>query len=183
MSSTRRASDNSVFRQERFASAPEFERGLMANLVAKRCAILERRDDRQLIWFLQMLSHQDGGIKKLATDLIEKFPEQVATRTMQNFGVKPTQIYSANQIKVLREEFGIEPCDMPLYSEVTEYAVTGYLMDLQLTRQDAEANGPTRTRLNFLKRSKASEFQKFCINLRDLAWKTTTELAQPGVGQ
>jgi len=36
--STRTAKDASIFHQNRYASSPEFERGLMANLVAKRCS-------------------------------------------------------------------------------------------------------------------------------------------------
>ncbi|MGP8021566.1 MAG: hypothetical protein ACLPRE_11350, partial [Limisphaerales bacterium] len=45
----------------------------MANLVAKRCSVLERAEDRELIWFTQLISHQPGGIKKLAADLMAQF--------------------------------------------------------------------------------------------------------------
>jgi hypothetical protein len=56
-------------RQERYCSSPELERGLLANLVAKRCEVLADREDRELIWFLQYLSHGNGGLKKVAADL------------------------------------------------------------------------------------------------------------------
>lgn len=105
-SSTRRATEGSPFRQERFASAPEFERGLMANLVAKRCTMLEKPEDRRLIWFLQLLSHQDGGLKKVAADLIRRYPARIATPSMQKFGFKAGQIYSAAQVRLIREEMG-----------------------------------------------------------------------------
>jgi len=52
MSNTRKADPGSSFRQERFASSPEFQRGLMANLVARRCELLSRAEDRDLFWFL-----------------------------------------------------------------------------------------------------------------------------------
>jgi AAA domain len=87
MSSTRTASEDSPFRQERFASAPEFERALMANLVAKRCALLEKPADRRLIWFLQLLSNQPGGLAKLAKELMAKFRKRIGN---------PIEIYGAN---------------------------------------------------------------------------------------
>ena len=62
MSSTRRAKEGSPFRQERYCSSPEFERGLMAHLVAKRCDCLASSGDEELIFFLQFLSHQEGGL-------------------------------------------------------------------------------------------------------------------------
>jgi hypothetical protein len=77
MSSTRRASEGSPFRQERFASAAEFERGLMANLVAKRCGLLERPEHKRLIWFLQFLSHQEGGLKRVIQELRAKFQKRI----------------------------------------------------------------------------------------------------------
>ncbi len=118
MSSTRRASKGSPFRQERFASAPEFERGLMANLVAKRCAILDRTEDRQLIWFLQLLSHQNGGIKNLAAELLRKYPDRIATSSMQKFGIKSNKVYSAAQVRAVRAEMGSG--SFPLKGEVQE---------------------------------------------------------------
>ena len=69
MSNTRRASPDSPLRQERYCSSTELERGLLANLVAKRCEVLANRGDRELIWFLQYLSHGNGGLKKVAADL------------------------------------------------------------------------------------------------------------------
>ena len=106
MSNTRRASEGGAFRQERFASSPEYERGLMGNMVAKRCSVLERAEDRELIWFIQLVSHQPGGIKKLAADLIAGFPERIATDSMRKFGMKAGQIYTAKQVRIVREEIG-----------------------------------------------------------------------------
>jgi hypothetical protein len=69
MSNTRRALPDGPLRQERYCSSPELERGLMANLVAKRCEVLAQSGNRELVWFLQQLSHGDGGLKRVADDL------------------------------------------------------------------------------------------------------------------
>jgi hypothetical protein len=106
MSSTRRTNTPEIFRQERFASSPEFERGLMANIVARRCTVLERAEDRELVWSLQLLSHRAGGIKKFAADLMAAFPDKLASNSMRKFGMKPGQIYSADQVRIVRDEIG-----------------------------------------------------------------------------
>ena len=104
MSNTRRASEGGAFRQERFASSQEYERGLMANMVAKKSAHLTRVEDRELIWSVQFLSHQPGGLKKLAADLMAGFPERFATDSMRKFGMKAGQIYSGEQVRIVRDE-------------------------------------------------------------------------------
>jgi hypothetical protein len=104
MSNTRRTNTPGIIKQERFASSAEYERGLMANLVAKRCGVIERTEDRELIWTLQFLSHRPGGLKKLAADLLAKYPERIATDSMRKIGMKPRQIYSAEQVRIVREE-------------------------------------------------------------------------------
>ena len=82
MSSTRRAVDSSVFHQCHYAGSPEFERGLLANLVAKRCSVLPTGADRQLIWFIHYLSHQPGGLAAVAADLMAQFPDRFGTTAM-----------------------------------------------------------------------------------------------------
>ncbi len=116
MSNTRHGIEGGEFRQERFASSREIERGLMANLVAKRCSVLEHAKDRELIWFMQLLSHQPGGIKKLAADLIARFPEHLSSDSMRKFGMKPGQVYSAEQVRTIRDEIGGR--DFPLKGEI-----------------------------------------------------------------
>lgn len=118
MSSTRHASEGSRFRQERYASSQEYERGLMANLVAKRCSVLERAEDRDLIWFLQLISHRPGGVKKLAADLIRLHPERVATKSMRKYGMKADRIYSAAEVKTVR--FEIVGGEYPLKGEIPD---------------------------------------------------------------
>ncbi len=117
MSSTRRQTEPGPLRQERFASSQEFKRGLLANLVAKRCGILERAADRDLVWFLQFVSHQPGGLNKLAADLQRRFPERIATDSMQRFGAKKGQVYSTGKVKVVRAEIPDGEALFPLRSD------------------------------------------------------------------
>jgi hypothetical protein len=108
MSSTRYAPEGAPLKQERFASSGNFQRGLMANLVVKRTEALDDPRDRELIWFLQLLSHQDGGLGKVAKELCIMSPERIGTRTMQKRGTRPGQIYSAGTVRQIRDE--IEEC-------------------------------------------------------------------------
>ena len=104
MSSTRKAKDDSVFNQARYASSPEFERGLIANLVAKRCTVLDDKADRELVWFIQYLSHQAGGLAAVTKDLIAKYADRIQTPAMTRLGMKPGKNFNADQVKAIREE-------------------------------------------------------------------------------
>ena len=100
---TRRAKDNSVFHQNRYASSPEFERGLLANLVAKRCAIVDDKAYRELIWFIQYLSHQAGGLAAVTKDLIAKYADRIQTQTMAEIGVKLGKVLNSDQVRKIRQ--------------------------------------------------------------------------------
>ena len=99
--STRKAKDDSVFHQNRYASSPEFERGLLANLVAKRCAILDDQADRELIWFIQYLSHQQRGMAAVAAELIARFAGRLGTATMVKCR---KEIFQSQEVKKIRLE-------------------------------------------------------------------------------
>lgn len=73
MSSTRRATDGQ-FHQEAYCSSVDFEPGLLANLVAKRCEALSDPKDRELIWALQLASHKEG-LRKVAESIAQMDPE------------------------------------------------------------------------------------------------------------
>jgi hypothetical protein len=102
MSNTRHAKDASRFHQNRYASSAEFERGLLANLVAKRCALIDCPLTREAIWFIQYLSHQNGGTAKLAKDLIEKYPHEIQTKEMAELKLKPGQFCNSDKVKKIR---------------------------------------------------------------------------------
>jgi hypothetical protein len=104
MSNTRRSEPGKPMRQERYASSAEFNRGLLGNLVARRCSLLERPEDRQLIWFIQQLSHERGGLKALAAELLQKYSDRIGTASMLKFGSRRGQIYNAAQVRCVRQE-------------------------------------------------------------------------------
>jgi hypothetical protein len=98
-------------RQERWASSEEFERGLLGNLVARRCSVIDDPKDRQLVYFLQSLSQREGGIEKVAADLLAVFPDRIGTASMHRFGMRPGQVYSASQVKALWYEIATQGSD------------------------------------------------------------------------
>ena len=108
MSTTRHAEPGKPLRQERYASSQEFNRGLMANLVARCAALLDRPEDRELIWTLQYFSHRDGGLEKLAAELLAKYPERIGTASMLKFGNRPGRRYTAEEVRAVRAEIPIE---------------------------------------------------------------------------
>jgi len=105
MSSTRKAKDDSGFHQNRYASSPEFERGLVASLVARRCSVLDYKAARELIWFVHYLSHQEGGLAAVAKDLIAKYPERLQTVEMLKIGMKAGKVCTTEQVKQIRDGF------------------------------------------------------------------------------
>jgi hypothetical protein len=106
--STRRSEPGKPLRQERYASSAEFNHGLMGNLVARRCEVLDRAEDRDLVWFLQLLSHMAGGLRRVASELLAMFPERIGTKSMHRFGMRPGQVYNVKQMAVIRAELGEE---------------------------------------------------------------------------
>ena len=167
MSSTRRANTGATFRQERFASSQGYERGLMANLVAKRCTVLEHAEDRELIWFLQLLSHQPGGIKKLAADLTAQFPNRLASDAMRKFGMRAGQVYSASQVKKVRDELD-HP--FPLKGEFSEDETDLILLSDEKLREKRQslAFEASFHPSNY----PASDFVKCCQDAAGDVWKS-----------
>lgn len=63
MSSTRRAKAGGPMRQEKFASSSVFAKGLLGNLVARRCARVNSRTARERIYFLHEISGREPGLR------------------------------------------------------------------------------------------------------------------------
>src|SRR5882672_2993342 len=117
MSNTRKAEPGGPLRQERYCSSAEFDRGLLGNVVAKRVGLLHLAEEREAIWYAQWRSWQEGGSAAFAAEMRERFPEEIATLSMQKAGIKPGQIYNARQVKQIREELGIAWEECPLKGE------------------------------------------------------------------
>jgi predicted CopG family antitoxin len=75
---TRRADESAEdMAQERFMSSPEYvsRRGILANAVAAKAQLYRSAGHRSLLFFLQGLSMQEGGLKAVAEDLFDMFPD------------------------------------------------------------------------------------------------------------
>jgi len=91
MSSTRRVQSGARRAQNGWASALEFEelRGLNGGAVAFKAALIDDPKKQQLLFFLQALSLRTGGLKRIARELLEMFPERIGTPTMIKVGCHP----------------------------------------------------------------------------------------------
>jgi hypothetical protein len=96
--------EHAVFRQEAFASSPDFERGLLGNLVAARCQRLTDRAEVAMLWWLQQISWRDGGLERFAREFLEANRDRIGTPSMFEFGKKDGQIYTAAQVRKVRAE-------------------------------------------------------------------------------
>lgn len=105
MSSTRYAAEGDELQQQRWASSPEFSTSINALLAAKRIALIENRDLRELLWFIQWRSLEVGGLRRLAKELITRFPERFGTPRMRAAGYQPGKILSRTETLTIREEF------------------------------------------------------------------------------
>lgn len=147
MSSTRLATAGTPFRQERFCSSPEFERGLMGNLVARRCEQLEDADARDLIWWIQAQSHEAGGLAGFTAGLLARFPERIGTPSMLRIGTGPGRIYAADEVRAIRPELD-NPEAFPLrhdtVSEVPmDWDLVQWTVDERARRQTVSDTAPT----------------------------------------
>lgn len=102
--STRHATPGSEFAPEKFASSPEFERGLPGAMVARRCSALDDPKGRELIWFLHWLSHQPGAWHSLVGGLLANYPEKIGTPSMLKIGKRAGQKYNAAEVREIRRE-------------------------------------------------------------------------------
>lgn len=100
------ALDNSPLSQERYMSSPEYAelRGLSGTAVAPRAAIVDNPAIRRLIWFLQARSIESGGLKRVAREVLDQYPDCIGTPSMHKFGMKPGQVYKAEQVRAIRAE-------------------------------------------------------------------------------
>jgi hypothetical protein len=144
MSSTRRAKDDSVYHQSRYASSPEFERGLSAKMVAKRVSVLREKPDRELIWFLHYLSHLEDGLAAVAAQLIEKYSDRFGTSTMLQSGKSGSGKFSADEVLKIRVEIPKElGRQFPLKGEKRTEIIKSFGSDFERqaerNRREAEA--------------------------------------------
>ena len=108
MSGTRHAPPGGPLRQERWASSAD-PLALNASLVAVRMDKAQRRgieftaEETEIIWAIQQLSHEDRGLKPLASELLEH--GRIGTRSMMTMGCEPGRIYNAEEVRKVRGEW------------------------------------------------------------------------------
>lgn len=110
MSTTRHAPDNSPLSQERYMSSPEYAelRGVSGTAVALRAAILDDPEKRRLIWWLQAMSLEPGGLRHIARDVLAQYPDRLGTPTMHKLGIKPGKIFKGEALLEIRQELGFD---------------------------------------------------------------------------
>ncbi len=119
MSSTRRAIDDSVYHPERYASSADFEAGLIASQVARRCARLTEKSDRALIWWLHFMSWQPGGLKAVAEILVSRYGGNLGTKQMAKIGKRSGQNYTGEEVKEIRRDLPLAlRSQFPLRGEI-----------------------------------------------------------------
>lgn len=171
MSNTRKAEPGKPLRQERWASSEEFERGLLGNLVARRCSALDDREGRKLVYLLQSLSHREGGVERVAEDLLAAFPDRIGTASMHRFGMKPGQVYSASQVKAIRREIDLDRdthLEWPLRGERERFGIEDLLgWDNESIEDNAPESYPAEEFIMVCQasaRGLAGHLEEFCLN-------------------
>jgi hypothetical protein len=108
MSNTRYAPENSPLSQERYLSSPEFAelRGISGNAVTAKASILSSHRQRSLLYFLQAMSLEHGGLPEFVRRLLETFPERIGTPTMHKVGMRDGQLYKAGDLESIQMESG-----------------------------------------------------------------------------
>lgn len=106
MSSTRHVADGERRKQNGWASAPEFDalRGLDGSAVAFKAALQLDPKARELLYCLLSLSQREGGLKRVARELVEMFPERLGSETMHKIGCKPGKRLSREQYSEIHGE-------------------------------------------------------------------------------
>lgn len=86
--------------QERYMSSNEFAelRGISGIAVAARAAVLVTAGKRDFIWWLQGQSLADGGLKRVARELLAMFPERIGTPEMHHHKVRAGKLYPAELV-------------------------------------------------------------------------------------
>lgn len=96
---TRRVEAGQHRRQNGWASASEYDvlRGLNGTAVAFKAALQDSAETRELLYALQAFSLRDGGVKRIARELLEMFPDRIGSQTMLKIGCKPGKRLSKEQ--------------------------------------------------------------------------------------
>ena len=93
--STRHKETPGPLSQSKYMSSPEFAElhGVSGVAVSARAAVLLSAARRNLVWAIQGWSLAEGGLKRVARELVEMFPDRLGTPAMHRAGIKPEKTY------------------------------------------------------------------------------------------
>lgn len=148
MSSTRYAAEGTELQQQRWASSPDFSTSINALMAAKRIALIADRGLRELLWFIQWRSLEPRGLRRLAEELLARFPERLGTVLIRYFLSKSKNKLSRKQILEIREGLPDGSREFPLHGEYDEewsdgpddapanYHIDDFLNKIKATAED-----------------------------------------------
>jgi histone H3/H4 len=125
MSNTRTAKPGTEYRVERYMSDPTLAAGraLPFLVVSAKAELLGDERKRQLLYFLQMRSIEDGGLRKVADEFLEMVKHRFGTASMRKFGCRPGQVYNREQVLAVRTELFPRRLRAPLQPGSAFYSV------------------------------------------------------------
>lgn len=102
--STRHAIMTSALSQERYMSSRELSesRGVNGVAVSARAAVVMSKPKQNFLWWLQGQSLADGGLKRIASELLKMFPDRIGTARMHAIGLKPDKTYPGEIVSAVR---------------------------------------------------------------------------------
>ena len=108
MPTRRQNTEAKVFRQDAFASSPEYDRGILGNLLAARCQRLTDREEIALMWWLQSVSWAEGGLLAFARAFIESHLEEFCPESFRRIGIDRSRVYGPEEIRRIRGPLSVE---------------------------------------------------------------------------
>ena len=166
---TRHQKNPGPLSQSRYMSSSEFAElhGISGVAVSARAAVLLHASKRNLIWFIQGLSLAEGGLKRVARELVEMFPDRLGTPRMHKAGIKPEKIYPGELIAGVETDLDLSQC---LSADVSQKPLKGSAL---IARCRAAALKPreTRSKTNtFRAGGKFSQWRNFlliCVSIHE----------------
>jgi len=143
--------------------APKF-----ADAVAAQPRLIE------LLWFIQWVSMQPGGVDKFAVELIAQSGERIGTEAMRRIG-KTTEPYTAEERNAVIADFPGNDCNFGLSrAECASMAIRTEFMSKIIGRCHA-AIETARPNLAFVSQQNHAEFLAYCrrFALAELPWTLT----------
>ncbi len=95
--------------QNRYMSSLEFSelRGVSGMAVRDRAALLLTKQKKEFIWWLQGLSLAEGGLKRVAFDLVEMFPDRIGTPIMHKEKIDSAKMYHGGLVESVEGSLGL----------------------------------------------------------------------------